>query len=70
MSWLKSTTNMDKETFDYYTDCLCHTFCKFYNDPSFESLAYQMKDDWMDLTEPWWLIWLEHQSHDNLSAQG
>ena len=50
-TWLKSTTNMDKETFDYYTDCLCHTFCKFYNDPSFESLAYQMKDDWMDCPE-------------------
>lgn len=50
-AWLKSTTNMDKETFDYYTDCFSHTACKLYNDKSFVSLAYQMKADWITCPE-------------------
>jgi hypothetical protein len=50
-TWLKSTTNMDKESFDYYADCFAHNQSKLYNNSAFASLSYQMKDDWVDCPE-------------------
>jgi len=44
--WLKSTTNMDKETFDYYADCFAHKQSKQYNNLDFYGIAATMKSLW------------------------
>lgn len=45
-TWLKSTTNMDKETFDYYADCFAHDQSKQYNNLDFYKIADTMKSLW------------------------
>jgi len=45
-TWLKSTTNMDKEAFDIYADCFAHKESKLYNDVLFNNISTIMKSEW------------------------
>jgi len=44
--WLKSTTNMDKETFGTYADCFAHKESKLHNDVLFNNISTIMKSEW------------------------